>query len=260
MTRVISIVLGTLVGGYVLVCALLFFGQRTLLYPAPTERATPTGRARVEPVPGGTHLLWREAGPGGPVVVHFHGNGEQVAWLAWLAEAYAERGVSFAAVEYPGYPGALGSPSEAGIMAAAEAALAHLTGAMGVERSRVVLSGQSLGTGVAVALAAKGWGRRLVLLSPYTALPEVGARAFPAFPVRLLMRDRFDSLARAAAVQAPTLVLHGTRDEVVPFDLGETLAKALPRAEFVAVEGAGHNTLWDGPGVTERVLAFVAAP
>ncbi len=258
MKRVLTIVGATLLGGYVLVCALLFFGQRALLFPAPTDRATPTGRSRVEPVPGGTFFLWRDAGPGSPVVVHFHGNGEQVAWLGWLAEVFAEGGVSFAAVEYPGYPGAPGAPSEASIMAAAEAALAHLVGPLQIDRARLVLSGQSLGSGVAVALAAKGWGRRLVLLTPYTSLPEVGARAFPAFPVRLLMRDRFDSLSLAGAVQVPTLVLHGTRDEVVPFDLGQALAKALPQAELVAVEGAGHNTVWDGAGVTARVLDFVA--
>jgi pimeloyl-ACP methyl ester carboxylesterase len=108
-------------------------------------------------------------------------------------------------------------------------------------------------------MAAKGWGTRLLLLTPYTSLPDVGAMAFPAFPVRLLMRDRFDSLGRAASIRVPTLVVHGTRDEVVPFVLGQQLAAAIAGAELFAVEGAGHNTVWDSPGVLERVGRFVTA-
>lgn len=254
------IVLAVLGGGYVALCGLLFAAQRRLLFPAPAERATPTGKSVLIEVPGGTPMLWRATEGAGPVVVHFHGNGEQVAWLGWLAEAYAGAGVSFAAVEYPGYPGAAGAPSEASILAAAHAALAHLTGPLGIAKERLVLEGQSLGSGVAVALAAEGWGRRLVLLTPYTSLPDVAARAFPYFPVRLLMRDRFDSASRAAGVERPVLVVHGTRDAVVPFDLGQALAAKFPHARFLEVPGAGHNDVWDvGPTLGE-VLRFVQAP
>lgn len=251
---------GALVAGYLALCVLLFAAQRRLLFPAPVERAQPVGKGAIVEVPGGTPMLWRPADGGGPVVVHFHGNGEQVAWLGWLAEAWAEVGVSFAAVEYPGYPGAPGTPSEASILSAAHAALAHLTGPMGVAKERLVLEGQSLGSGVAVALAAEGWGRRLVLLTPYTSLPDVGARAFPYFPVRLLMRDRFDSAARAPGLALPVLVVHGTRDEVVPFDLGQALAAKFPQARFVEVPGAGHNDVWDKPPARDEVFRFVRAP
>lgn len=255
-----GLALGVVVGGYLALCALLFAAQRSLLFPAPTERAQPAGGSVVVEVPGGTPMLWRAVPGPGPVVVHFHGNGEQIGWLGWLAEAYAEAGVSFAAVEYPGYPGATGTPSEKSILAAAEAALSHLTGPLGIPKERLVLQGQSLGSGVAVALAAKGWGARLVLLTPYTALPDVGARAFPFFPVRLLMRDRFDSASRAPALALPVLVLHGTHDEVVPFDLGQALAAKFPRARFVEVPGAGHNDVWDRPPTLAEALAFVRGP
>lgn len=254
------IVLAVLGGGYAALCVLLFAAQRSLLFPAPAERATPAGKSVLVDVPGGTPLLWRAAGGAGPVVVHFHGNGEQVAWLGWLAEAYAGAGVSFAAVEYPGYPGAGGAPSEASILAAAHAALAHLTGPLGVAKERLVLEGQSLGSGVAVALAAEGWGRKLVLLTPYTSLPDVAARAFPYFPVRLLMRDRFDSASRAAGIERPVLVVHGTRDAVVPFELGRALAAKFPHARFLEVPGAGHNDVWDAGPTLEEVLRFVQAP
>ncbi|MEW5741807.1 MAG: alpha/beta hydrolase [Myxococcota bacterium] len=251
------IALAVVLGGYLALCALLFVTQRGLVYPAPRERAQPSGRSEIVEIPGGTPMLWRKADGDGPVVVHFHGNGEQVAWLGFLAEAYAQAGVSFAAVEYPGYPGAAGSPSEESICAAADAAMKHLTGPMGVAKERLVLEGQSLGSGVAVWLAEQGWGTRLVLLSPYTALPDVGARAFPFFPVRLLMRDRFDSASRAPSIRVPVLVLHGPADEVIPFELGKALAAKFPHARFVEVPGAGHNDLWDRRPTLDEAIRFV---
>jgi len=196
---------------------------------------------------------------GGPVVVHFHGNGEQIGSLSWLGEELAKRQVSFAAVEYPGYPGASGAPSESSIVAAAERALEHLTGPMGVARERIVLSGQSLGTGVAVRLAANGWGTRLALLSPYTSMTAVAEWGiYRMFPVRLLIRDRFDSEWLASRIEIPVLVLHGSRDEVVPFALGGTLAARFPDARFVEVPGAGHNDLWQHSLTMGEFLAFVA--
>jgi len=89
---------------YLAVCALAYVGQRRLFFPAPGVRAPVAGLGQVVEVPGGTSLLWRPAeaaegrGPG-PVVVHFHGNAEQIANVGWLAETYAARGVSFAAIE-----------------------------------------------------------------------------------------------------------------------------------------------------------------
>ena len=243
---------------YLAFCAVLFLVQRVLVFPAPRERAD-TGRGTIVTVPGGTPMLWHAVDGSGPVVVHFHGNGEQIGWLGWLADELATRHVSFAAVEYPGYPGAPGTPSEASIVAAAERALEHLTGPMGIGRERIVLSGQSLGTGVAVGLAASGWGTKLVLLSPYTSMPAVAARGvLRAFPVRLLLRDRFDSELLAPRIDRPVLVLHGTRDEIVPIELGRALSTRLPHARFVEVTGAGHNDLWQHPPTMSEYLDFVA--
>jgi pimeloyl-ACP methyl ester carboxylesterase len=244
---------------YAVLCAIVFFQQRSLLFPAPTELAPSNGLERVT-IPHGTFALTRLMPGDGPVVVHFHGNAEQVAHLSWLGQAWAEQACSFVAVEYPGYPGADGSPSEESLTAAADAALTHLTTTMGIARSRIVLSGQSVGTGVAVAMAAKGWGAKLVLLSPYTSLPDVGARVFTWLPVRLLMRDRFDSKSRAASVKIPTLIIHGTQDEVIPFDLGAELATTFPDVKFVPREGRHHNDLWDDEGVQSAVFSFVAEP
>lgn len=260
MKRLAFILLAALVIGYVSICVLVFTQQRKLLFPAPTQRTPIEGKSVLVEVPGGTHLLWRQVEGDGPVVVHFHGNGEQVSNEAWLAEAFAVQGISFAAVEYPGYAGTAGEPTEASLVAAADAALAHLSGSMGISRQRLVLSGQSVGTGVAVAMAAKGWGTRLLLLTPYTSLPDVAARVFPWLPVRLLMRDRLDSASRAAEVKVPVLVIHGTDDEVIPFDLGQTLATKFTAGRFVQVPRGHHNDLWGNPQVVHEVMRFVRGP
>jgi hypothetical protein len=255
--RLMMLALSVFAIGYLSICGLLFAKQRLLIFPAPKERAGLAGKSIFVDVPGGTYLVWRDAGPNTPVVVHFHGNGEQVAYRTDLAELFAAQGVSFAAIEYPGYAGADGEPTEASLFAAASKGLEHLTGPLGVDRSRLVLSGQSLGSGVAVEMAQAGWGTKLLLLTPYTTLPDVGAAAFPWLPVRLLMRDRFDSVARAKGVAMPVTIIHGTDDEVIPFRLGQALSTAFAHATFVEVPGGHHNDLWDRPEVVATVLKFV---
>jgi hypothetical protein len=248
-------VLLVLGGLYLALCGLLFAVQRSLIFPAPTELFQQKVMEKVD-VPGATFFLWKRAQGDGPVVVHFHGNGEQVGYLGFLANEWADRGVSFVAVEYPGYPGTSGGPSEDGLIEAGEAALKHLTTTLGIDRKRIVLEGQSVGTGVATALAARGWGTKLVLLSPYTSLPDVGAKAMPFVPVRLLMRDRFNSESRASEIKVPTLIVHGTNDQVIPYELGKLMSKAISGAKLLAVEKAGHNDLWDRPE-TLAIFDFV---
>lgn len=261
MSRLAFLAFGTLLGGYVALCALAFVFQRRLLFPAPVQ-ARPPSASKVVQVPGGTPMLWRAPSePEAPVVLHFHGNGEQVADVEWLAGLFAERGAGFAAMEYPGYglaavQSATG-PSEASIATAANQAVRFLVDELRVSKERLVLSGQSLGSGAAVQLAEAGWGSRLLLLTPYTSLPDVAARAFPWLPARWLMLDRFDSESRAPRVSIPTLVIHGTRDEVIPFELGRALAAKFPSARLLEVDGAGHNDLWERAQVRQAAMQFI---
>jgi alpha-beta hydrolase superfamily lysophospholipase len=255
------VIAGTFVGGYVLLCAALFAGQRSMLYPAPKLAREPGRSVTRVDVPGGGLFLYRAAStPDAPVLVHFHGNGEQAGTSEWLAQELSERGLGTALVEYPGY-GLLaeqGSPTEASILEAADAAVKHLETSLGVAPSRIVLSGQSLGSGVAVELAKRGIGQRLLLLTPYTRLPDVAQAVLPFVPVGLLMLDRFDSASKAPEVKIPVLVIHGTADEVVPQRLGRELAGRFPSARFVSIEGGHHNDLWDRPEVLEQAAAFLA--
>jgi uncharacterized protein len=106
----------------------------------------------------------------------------------------------------------------------------------------------SLGTGVAAEMARRGRGQVLVLVAPYTSIVDVALHYVPILPAGLLMADRFDTLDKASSIHARTLVLHGTRDEVVPFGMGRRVAGAIAGATFVPIEGGHHNDLFLGPG------------
>lgn len=251
-------VLSILGGSYVAIAALAFVAQRRLLFPAPPTAERPSAASQVIELPETVLLFRAPPTPSGRVVVHFHGNGEQIAWTEWMADAWQRLGFGFVAVEYPGYGLARekGAASESSIVTAAEAALAWLAG-QGVTGERLIISGQSVGSGVAVELARRGVGQRLVLFIPYTSLPDVAAGMLPFLPVRLLMRDRFDSASKAAGVKQPTLIIHGTSDEVVPFELGEQLSRLLPHATLLRIEAGRHNDVADRPEVWTALEAFV---
>lgn len=142
-------------------------------------------------------------------------------------------------LDYRGYGGSEGSPSEDGLYSDAEAARAWL---LERGRARLVYHAESLGTGVAVELARRHPPEGLVLEAAFDSAAAVAKTVYPFLPVDLLMKDRFDSDAKIGELQCPLLMLHGTRDQVVPFELGERLFALAPQPKrFVRLEGAGHN-------------------
>jgi len=252
-------VLGTIAVLYVLLCAFVFAVQRHIVFPAPQTARRPSPAGELLDVESGTLLFYRAPADGGRVVVYFHGNGEQIADTAWLADFFGRSGIGFASIEYPGYglAAAKGTPSEAALVDAAERGLRYVIDQKKVAADKIVLMGQSLGTGVAMAMAERKFGSRVVLFCPFTSLPEVGARVFPFLPARLLMRDRFDSISRAPNVNVPVLVLHGSADELIPVELGRNLAARLVNGKFVEIEGGHHNDLWLFSEVEREVLEFL---
>lgn len=236
------------------------FAARTFLFP--------THGLRVADVPAGfgeLHAIARDGAPvraleldpppGAPVVVHFHTNRETIEELADLARRLHAFGLGVVLVEYRGYGRSPGAPTEEGVYADAEAILDVLA-ARGLGADRVVLSGASLGTGVAAEMARRGRGARLVLLAPFVSIPGLVADAAPLVPADLFVRDRFETLAKAAAIAIPTLVVHGDADEIVPFWMGERVAHALPRAELRRVAGGRHGDLF---ARDPTLLAAIAA-
>jgi len=238
---------------------------RRFLYPAPRVD-------RIEPPPGGRILELRAEG-GVPVhamelpnaaadrtVVYFHGNGESIGDDVWMAERLVARGFAVTLAEYRGYGRSYGvtpAPTEEGLYADAVAVLDDLA-ARGVGPERIVLWGTSLGTGVAVEMARRGRGGALVLVAPYTSVVDVGAYHVPFLPVSLVMGDRFDSLSKAAALRLPTVVVHGTEDEVIPFFMGERMASAIEGSLFEPIAGAHHmDCFLAGHQLLNRVYAFL---
>ncbi|HQR68617.1 MAG TPA: alpha/beta hydrolase, partial [Thermoanaerobaculia bacterium] len=159
----------------------------------------------------------------------------------------ADGGVDVVLAEYRGYGGQPGRPDEEGLSADGAALLAALA-AEGVTPDRLVLVGRSLGTGVAVELALRTPPALLVLVSPYTSFPDLGRTLVgPLAP--LVVPDRFDNLGKIGRLSCPVVILHGTRDEVVPFRMGEVLARAGRNVRFLALEGRTHNDIPDLPAL-----------
>ena len=177
--------------------------------------------------------------PGQAVVVLFHGNAGTVAGLEPWAEAFRARGCGVLLADYRGYSGNPGLPSEEGLYADARAVLDWLA-AQGFRDRQIVLLGWSLGSGVAVQMAVERHPAALVLLAPYTSIVDVGVRRHPILPVASLIRDRFDSMSKIAAIDAPVMIVTGDLDFIVPPDMGRTLfgaAREPKRALFLPQVG-----------------------
>jgi uncharacterized protein len=231
---------------YVLAGCSLYGIQRSLVFhpwPGDPGQAEAAGMVAVKTTAadGVSVIQWYTPPlPGQAVVVLFHGNGGTVTALEPWAEAFRARGCGVVLADYRGYSGNPGLPSEEGLYADGRAVLDWLA-TQGVEDRRIVLLGWSLGTGVAVQMAVERHPAALVLLAPYTSIADVGARRYPIFPVRMLMRDRFDSMSKIAAVDTPVMIVTGDRDRVVPPDMGHDLfaaAREPKRALFLPE--AGH--------------------
>lgn len=186
-------------------------------------------------------LAWYVApSPGKPLILFFHGQGGSIATPSETLKGLTLDGNGILAVEYRGYPGSTGKPSETGLLLDAEAAYAKAL-ALGISANHIVAFGQSLGSGVAVALAAGHPVGAVILESPYTSTIDVAAERFWMFPVRLVMLDQFHSDQRIAAVRAPLLIVHGTLDSSIPITFGKKLfALAEEPKTFITVRDGGH--------------------
>jgi fermentation-respiration switch protein FrsA (DUF1100 family) len=219
-------VYGGVVGG------LYVFQRRLLYHPRPTRPALNDlallGVREIELTTkdGLTLFSWYLPPPAGrPVIAYFHGNGGNIGYRAERLRRFAAAGYGVLLAEYRGYGGNPGEPCERGLFADAEAALDFLT-ASGISSEHVVLWGESLGSGVAVHLAATRAIGGVVLEAPFTSVAACAQRHYPFVPAAWLVHDRFDSLSRIAQVTAPLLILHGERDMVVPVHHGRALLKA----------------------------------
>ena len=236
--------------GYGALVALVYVSQRALQYFPERHRTLPAvaGLPEAEEVvlatsDGERVIVWhvppREEKP---VLLYFHGNGGSLAWRVERLRALTADGTGLVALSYRGYGGSTGRPTETGMIA--DAIAAYDFAAARYPAARIALWGESIGSGVAVALAAEKPVSRVVLESPFTSVTDIAARIYWFLPVRWLIKDPFRSDLRIGKVTAPVLVLHGDRDAIVPFALGEQLYALIEAPKrFVRFPGAGHNEL-----------------
>ena len=223
----------TIIAAYCITLALVFVFQRSLLYVPSGQIASPAehGLTQFQEVQLTTAdninitAWYKPAMAGHKTILHFHGNGGNLANWAGSFKAFADAGFGVLAVDYRGYGKSEGSPTEQGVYEDADTAMRYL-GELGVDAQDVILFGESLGTGVAVQMATQYDSAGLVLISPYTSIPDVASAHYPIFPVRYLIWDQFDSAGKIHKVQEPVLVVHGSQDRVVPFKFGKQLFEA----------------------------------
>ena len=241
----------------------LALGQDRLLYPgafgmAPGLAAYATaGSQEVSvAVEGGLVLrgLHREAGPGQPTFVVFHGNGGHDARKLHV---FADRGWGTLIVPHRGFSGNPGRPSQAALIDDAGRVLDVATGPLGLQPGRIVLYGESLGSGVAIRVAAKGAWRAVVLEAPFATVEDRAAELFSWLPVRRLLRDRWRSVDHVGEVERPLLILHGDADEIMPIAHGRRLFDAATEPKrAVWMRGGGHQL--PPERVADEIAEFLA--
>ncbi|MDE0811070.1 MAG: alpha/beta hydrolase [Alphaproteobacteria bacterium] len=203
---------------------------------------------------------YRAAMPRRPTIVYFQGNAGTISGRGFKARPLMDHGYGVLLVGHRGYGGNPGFPSEDGLIDDGRAALKFLA-AQGVRAKDIILYGESLGSGVAVALAAGMSDEEppgaIILEAPFTSIVEIAASRYRFVPVRFLIKDRFDSLARVDQIHAPMLILHGARDGVINIQHGKTLHEAANEPkQFVLFDEGRHSDLYDH-GALEAVVGFV---
>jgi fermentation-respiration switch protein FrsA (DUF1100 family) len=238
---------------YGLVVLATYALQRRLIYFPDTQRIPPAlanlpdVEERTLRTPDGAEVLvwYGRAKVGQPTLLYFHGNAGSFQFRQERIRRYMARGVGVYMMTYRGYGGSTGSPSEANNVADGKLAYDSLV-ADGVKPEDIIVYGESLGSGVAVQVAAARPVGGVILDAPYTSLVDVAETVYPFLPARWLMTDRYETTNYIAEVRAPLLILHGENDEVVPVAMGRAVFAAANEPKTLRVlAGAGHSDHWN---------------
>ena len=242
------VVVAVLLYGALVGC--VFIAQESLIYfpqtgrtiaTTPAAQGLPYEDAQIATEDGETlHAWWVPAAKPRGTTLLFHGNAGNISHRIDYARMFRSLGYNTLLVDYRGYGRSTGKPTEEGTYRDAEASWRWLE-ARGIAGGEIVLYGESLGGGVASWLATRHRPRALVVASTFTSVPDLGAEVYRFLPVRLLSRFKYNTLERLAEVNAPVLVIHSPRDDIIPFSHGKKLYEAArePKA-FIEIAG-GHN-------------------
>lgn len=266
MTRYLTLALAAPFAAYLAAFGGLVAFQRDFLFRPDARRADPVaaGLAEAEETTlttrdGETLVAWRLAADcGRPFILYFHGNGGALRDRVPRFRRFVDDRFGMLAVSYRGYGGSTGAPAQEGLFLDAEAAYAEAL-RLGYAPERIIIMGESLGTGVAAHLAAAHPAAGLVLDSPYSSIADVAAARFSWAPVHYLMRDPFRSDREIGKARAPVLMVHGEDDSVIPISFARRLFDlANAPKTFLSAPGHDHLALLD-PGVYPRVRDWIEA-
>jgi len=255
-------------GAALLYSVMLFYlwaFQRGMIYrPDPTRpdpaqfSAHPVAEVSIRTADGLELLAWWHPPKmqDDPVILYLHGNAGHIGYRAEKAASYMANGYGVLILAWRGYSGNPGRPSEEGLYEDGAAALRWLQ-SEGIANERIVLYGESLGSGVAVELATANKTLAVILETPFSSLAETAQAHYPFFPALWLVRDRYDSHGKIGAVESPVLIGHGERDYIIPFRFAEKLFGAANEPKkFLRYPDAGHTNLpefgWDA-----EVIEFI---
>lgn len=240
MIRTACIITLGLLTVYSVLCALLYFFQRSLIYfPQPEANSKNTNVIHVTVDNVNLNIITAKPGNTG-AIIYFGGNAENVGLsVPELAAAFPDKAIY--AMNYRGFGGSDGTPSEEALVKDAFFLFDHIR----KNHRDIIVIGRSLGSGIAVQLASKRQVHRLILVTPYDSIQNIAAGRFPAFPVRWLLKDKFESWRYAPKISAPTTVIAAEFDEVIPLKNTRNLLDSFPQgiATLIVVHNTGHNSI-----------------
>jgi len=236
-------------GIYAFLALLLFFVQARMIYfpearivATPAERGLAYEEVDFKTEDGVILNGWFVGGGSDRALLFCHGNAGNISHRLESLEIFQQLGLNTFIFDYRGYGKSTGRTTEQGTYRDAEAAWNYLTSEKGFPADKIIVFGRSLGGPIAAHLAAAKHPAALILESTFTSLPDLGARLYPLFPVRLLSRFQYNTAASVREIKCPLLVVHSPGDDVVPYDLGVELFRlANAPKEFLAIRG-DHNS------------------
>ncbi len=164
-------------------------------------------------------------------LVFFHGNAGDLSNRIYKLNVLKNLDINFLIVAYRGFSGNLGKPSEKGLYEDARSSLRWLK-EIGVEESKIIIYGESLGAAVAVEISQNKGFSGIILEAPFTSMSKIGKKHYPIFPVGLILKDKFNTVDKLKNIKSPTIVIHGKKDKIVPFSMGEQIFNKLPANKF----------------------------
>ena len=248
---------------YGALCLYLYFMQAKLLYypdiPSRDLTASPKDigleyeSVSITTSDGVTiHGWFVPAQQGRGTILFFHGNAGNISHRLDSLKIFHDLGLSTLIIDYRGYGRSPGSISEQGTYRDAEAAWNHLTRTRRIPAGEIVVFGRSLGAAVGAHIAARQKPAALILESAFTSVPDMAARLYPVFPVRMLSRYQYNTVKSLLSVTSPVLIIHSPDDEIIPYDNGQILYNSAREPKhFLEIRG-GHNEGFLASGRTYR--------